>query len=220
MHGFSWFVGLCMSLILLSGVSAQAGVSNNPQAVIHQATDRMYAALQHECGGRTLHPESLSLLVDEILLPHTDFERMSRLAMGKYWKQSSDSQRQQFVQEFKELLIRTYATAIHSVLPEDISYLPERNSGAPDKTVVRTEVRPEGMAVMPVNYHMYRKNGHWLVYDVRIEGISLVANYRSTFGAEIKARGVEGLIATLKKKNEQKMAVTTNNGQPTLAGSC
>ena len=109
--------------------------------------------------GRTLHPESLSLLVDEILLPHTDFERMSRLAMGKYWKQSSDSQRQQFVQEFKELLIRTYATAIHRVLPEDISYLPERNSGAPDKTVVRTEVRPEGMAVMPVTTICTGKTG-------------------------------------------------------------
>jgi len=186
MHGFSWFVGLCMSLILLSGVSAGVGVS--PQALIHQATDQMYAALQHECRSRTLHRQSLSLLVDEILLPHTDFERMSRLVMGKYWKQSSDSQRQQFVQEFKELLIRTYATAIHRVLPEDISYLPERNSGAPDKTVVRTEVRAEGMAVMPVHYHMYRKNGRWLVYDVRIEGVSLVANYRSTFAAEIKIR--------------------------------
>ena len=218
MHGFSWFVGLCMSLILLSGVSAGVGVS--PQALIHQATDQMYAALQHECRSRTLHRHSLSLLVDEILLPHTDFERMSRLTMGKYWKQSSDSQRQQFVREFKALLIRTYATAIHRVSPEDISYLPERNSGAPDKTVVRTEVRPEGMAVMPVHYHMYRKNGRWLVYDVRIEGVSLVANYRSTFGAEIKARGVEGLIGTLKKKNEQQLAATTVNGQTVVAGSC
>jgi len=218
MHGFFRFVGLCMSLILVPGVSAQAGVG--PQAVIHQATDQLYAALQHECRSRTLRPKSLSLLVDEILLPHTDFERMSRLVMGKYWKQSSDSQRQQFVQEFKELLIRTYATAIHRVLPEDISYLPERNPGAPDKTVVRTEVRPEGMAAMPVHYHMYRKNGRWLVYDVRIEGVSLVANYRSTFAAEIKARGVEGLIVTLKKKNEQQMAATTVNGQTVLAGSC
>jgi len=199
MHGFSRFVGLCMGLNLLSGLSAQAGLSS-PQAVIHQATDRMYAALQHECRSRKFHPESLSLLVDEILLPHTDFERMSRLVMGKYWKQSSNSQRHQFVQEFKELLIRTYAKAIHRVLPEDISYLPQRNSGAPDKTVVRTEVRPEGMAVMPVHYHTYRKNGSWLVYDVHIEGISLVANYRSTFDAEIKAGGVEGLIAALKKK--------------------
>lgn len=94
---------------LLSGASAHAAVS--AQAVIHQATERMYAALQHECQARTLRPESLFLLVDEILLPHADFERMSRWVMGKYWKQSSEHQRQQFVQEFKKLLIRTYATA-------------------------------------------------------------------------------------------------------------
>jgi len=220
MHGLSRFAGLCIGLTLLSGMSTQAALSS-PQAVIQQATDRLYAALQYECRGRILHPESLSLLVDEILLPHTDFERMSRLVMGKYWKQSSDSQRRQFVQEFKELLIRTYAKAIHRVLPEDIRYLPQRDSGAADKTVVRTEVRAAGMPVMPVHYPMYMKDGRWLVYDVRIEGISLVANYRSTFGAEIKAGGVAGLIATLKKKNsQQQMAAITLNGQNVLTGSC
>lgn len=219
MHGFFRFAGLCISLVVCWGVSAQAGVVG-AQAVVHQATDRIYAALQRECQSRTLHPESLSLLVDEILLPHTDFVGLSRLVTGKYWKRSSESQRQQFIIEFKGLLIRTYATAMQSVLPEDISYLPERNSATADKTVVRTEVRPAGQAVTPVHYHMHKKNGRWLVYDVRIEGISLVSNYRSTFGAEIKARGVDGLIARLKQKNEQQMATTTNNGQTILAGLC
>jgi phospholipid transport system substrate-binding protein len=207
-----------MSLTLLSGVSAEAGVG--AQAVIHKATDRLYAALQHECQTHTSHRESLFLLVDEILLPHADFQRMSRWVMGKYWKQSSESQRQQFVREFKQLLIRTYATAIHRVTPEDIRYLPERNSGKADKTVVRTEVSPEGMTVIPVHYHMHRKNGRWLVYDVRIEGVSLVANYRSAFSAEIKAIGIDGLIARLKQKNEQQMAAKTVTGETTLEAIC
>lgn len=218
MRGFSGFVGLCTSLMLLSGVSAQTGV--DAQTVIHKATDRLYAALQDECLTHTLHPERLFLLVDDILLPHADLQRMSRWVMGKYWKQSSESQQQQFMREFKQLLVRTYATAIHRVTPEDIRYLPERNSGAVDKTVVRTEVRPKGMPVIPVHYHMHRKNDRWLVYDVRIEGVSLVANYRSTFSAEIKAIGVEGLISRLKQKNEQQMAAKAVNSESVLAVIC
>ena len=221
MNGLSWFAGLFMSLNLLAGVSAQT-MESSAQTVIQQATERLYGAIQHDCETRTLHPENLFPLVDAILLPHADFQRMSRLVMGKHWKRLSDSQRQQFVQEFKALLIRTYATAIHSVSPEDIRYLPERNSGAPDKTVVRTEVRLEGMAVIPVHYNMYRKNGHWLVYDVRIEGVSLITNYRSTFSAGIKARGVAGLIAMLKQKNRQHMhmAATTDNGHTAVVSRC
>ena len=227
MNGLSWFAGLFMNLNLLAGVSAQT-VESSAQTVIQQATERLYAAIQHDCETRTLHPENLFPLVDAILLPHADFQRMSRLVMGKHWKRLSDSQRQQFMQEFKALLIRTYATAIHSVSPEDIRYLPERNSGAPernsgapDKTVVRTEVRPEGMAAIPVHYNMYRKNGRWLVYDVRIEGISLITNYRSTFSAGIKATGVAGLIVMLKQKNSQHMeAATTDNGHTAVVSRC
>ena len=220
MNGLSWFAGLFMSLNLLAGVSAQA-VERSAQTVIQQATERLYAAIQHDCETGTLRPENLFPQVDAILLPHADFQRMSRLVMGKHWKRLSDSQRQQFIQEFKALLVRTYAMAIHSLSPEDIRYLPERNSGAPDKTMVRTEVRPEGMPVIPVHYSMYRKNGRWLVYDVRIEGISLITNYRSTFSAGIKATGVAGLIAMLKQKNRQHMgAATTDDGHTAVVSRC
>jgi phospholipid transport system substrate-binding protein len=161
---------------------------------------------------------SLNLLV--AVSAHADFKRMSGWVMGKHWKRLSEGQRQQFVRQFKTLLIRTRATALHSVSAEDIRYLPERKSGAPNKSVVRTEVKARGTAVTPVHYPMHRKNGRWLVYDVRIKGVSLIANYRSTFSAGIEANGANALIAMLQQKNGQQMAVVSDNGHTAVVSRC
>ena len=96
--------------------------------------------------------------------------------------------------------------------PDGIRYLPQRKSGSADKTVVRTEVKPADTPVITVHYLMHRKNGRWLVYDVRIEGVSLITNYHSTFSAGIKAKGVAGLIASLQQKNRQQMTTATAKG--------
>ena len=219
MHGSSGLVGIGMSLLFLTGGPVQAeGIS--AQAVIQQATERMYAALQEKCTTRRSDPEALLPPVTAILMPHADFKRMSRWVMGKHWKQLSESQRQRFQQEFKKLLIRTYATVIHSVSPDGIRYLPQRKSDSVDTAVVRTEVQAADTPVIPVHYLMHRKNGHWLVYDVRIEGVSLITNYRSTFSAGIEAQGVGGLIASLKQKNQQPMAAARDKGHTAVVTRC
>jgi phospholipid transport system substrate-binding protein len=207
-----------MQVLLFAGF-AQASVES-PEAVVRQASENIYRALLQECPPVSQHPERLFVLVDEILLPHADFRRMSRLVIGKHWKRASEEQRQQLMQEFRMLLVRTYATAVQELSPENIRYLPERASSKPDKAVVRTEVRQPGEPVLPINYHMYKKDGHWLVYDVRIEGISLIVNYRNSFAVEIKAKGMQGLIDALKQKNQRQLLKTAGNAQPSQADTC
>jgi phospholipid transport system substrate-binding protein len=218
MRRISWIIGFCLNLIPCFGSSVYA--TEGAEAVIRQATGQMYRALEQECRQDPKTPGNLFRLVDEILLPHADFERMSRWALGKYWRQASDSQLQRFVREFKVLLVRTYASMIQSVTPKDINYLPGRDAGDLDKAVVRTEVRQQGAAPLPIHYHMHRKNGRWLVYDVRIEGISLITNYRSNFAAEIRTYGIQGLIDRLKAKNRQQTVTNVEDRQTVRAGTC
>lgn len=207
-----------IQFLFLAGL-AQAS-AGSPETVIRQATEDMYRALQQECLFVSRHPQRLFELVDENLLPHTDFRRMSSWVMGKHWKRASEEQRQQFIHEFRMLLIRTYATAVQDLSPEHIRYMPARASTKPDRAVVRTELRQPGKPVIPINYRMYKKNGHWLVYDVRIEGISLVSNYRNSFAPEFKAKGVQGLIDILKQKNQRQLLKTAGNASSTQAGNC
>ena len=101
------------------------------------------------------------------------------------------------------------ARPIQTVAPENIHYLPTRDMGHSDRTLVRTEIRQPGEAVIAIDYPMYRKQERWLVYDVRVEGISLVTNYRTTFADEIKDKGISGLIASLKRQNQASMTAET-----------
>jgi phospholipid transport system substrate-binding protein len=194
--------------------------AESPETVVRQAAENMYRALQQECLLVSQHPQRLFVLVDENLLPHTDFGRMSRWVMGKYWKRASEDQRQQFIHEFRVLLVRTYGTAVQKILPENIRYLPVRASIKPNQAVVRTELRQPGEPMLHINYRMYRKGGHWLVYDVRIEGVSLVTNYRNSFAPEIKVKGVQGLIDALKQKNQRQALKTAGTIPSSRGDSC
>lgn len=188
---------------LVLGLSVAVAAPPSAETVVRGATAEFYGALNSHGSELPLEQEALYHLVDETLMPHADFERMSRLVIGKYWKQASDAQRADFKREFKRLLIRTYAVALQKASPETIIYLPARESARPDRSVVRTEVRVSGAETLPIHYYMHSRSGRWLVYDVQIEGISLVVNYRTSFGAKISHSGMQGLIDNIKRKNRQ-----------------
>lgn len=196
---------LCVLACLYApGGSAVAVLpSPAPETVIRAAATDFYRALHERCSGQTLPAHELYRLVDEILMPHADFASMSRWVLGKYWKRASMQQRQDFAQAFKRLLIRTYATAARHGTADAIVYLPVRPSARPDRQVVRTEVRIAGAADLPIHYYMHLRDGKWLVYDVRIEGVSLVSNYRSSFATEIGRLGIQGLIDKLEQNNNR-----------------
>lgn len=195
-----WLFWLVLSGL---GLSVAAAAFPSAESVVREATAEFYDALNSRGSELPLEEKELYRLVDETLMPHADFQRMSRLVIGKYWNQASSEQRADFKKEFKRLLIRTYAVALQKASPETIIYLPARESARPDRSVVRTEVRAAGAEPLPVHYYMHSRSGRWLVYDVRIEGISLVVNYRASFGTEISKIGIQGLIDNIKQKNRQ-----------------
>jgi phospholipid transport system substrate-binding protein len=142
-------------------------------------------------------------LVDKIVLPHFDFYKMSSRVLGKYWRRASDEQKEKFTKEFRILLVRTYAKALVDNMDQTIDYMPVHAPENAEDVTVKTEIPQQGSFPLPIDYSMYLTNGEWKVYDVEIDGISLVINYRTTFANEIRQAGLDKLIAKLSSRNEQ-----------------
>ncbi len=190
---------LLATFLLLSATQSAgaATTTQDPEDLVRVTTDRMLTALRAEREVLKANPDRIYYLVDGIVLPHFDFDRMSRWALGKYWRAATPGQRRRFVTAFTTLLVRTYATALLAYSDEQVEVLPVRESHQVNRATVRTEIRPLRGIPIPINYSMYLKNGQWKVHDVTIDGISLVTNYRSTFGVQIRRVGLEGLIQRL-----------------------
>ena len=198
-----------LAVAVSATVNAATATAASPQDVVQNASDRMIAALKAEREVIKADPARLYPLVEEIVLPHFDFERMSRWVLGKHWRTASDSQKAAFVNEFRALLVRTYATAMAEYRDQEIFYLPFKAGSAADDATVRSEIRAPGAPPIPVSYNLYLTNNQWKVYDVVIDGVSMVANYRSTFSHEIRQGGLDGLITKLVTRNQQNNVKST-----------
>ena len=174
-----------------------------PEDLVAKTTDEITSALRAEQDKIKANPKRLYEIVDKVVLPHFDFERMSRWALGKYWRKAKESERTQFIQEFRTLLVRTYAKALNDNYDEEIVMLPVRMRKGGKEATVRTEVQQSAGFPIPIDYKMYIKGGAWKVYDVSVDAISLVANYRTTFAKEIRKNGIPKLIARLADRNKQ-----------------
>ena len=190
------------TLFFLNSTWALANTS--AQDLVKDTSDQMISAIEAEHDTINEKPEHLYALVEKIVLPHFDFERMSGRVLGKYWRSASDQQKMQFTQEFRTLLIRTYATAMAEYSGQKISYLPLKDVPDATEVTVRTEVEQPGGSPIPISYNLYQKNGDWKVQDVIIDNTSLVANYRSSFASEISRDGLDALISKLAARNQQK----------------
>lgn len=189
---------------LVSLWSAPLLADEPPLLLVKSTSERMIKALHEDKARIDKEPKYLYELVDKIVLPHFDFLRMSKLVLGKYWRQASVDQQERFVEEFRTLLVRTYATSMREYADQPIEYLPLRmDPGATDVTV-KTEVEQLSGFPVPIDYRLYLNDGAWKVFEVSIDGVNLVVNYRSSFATEIrKVGGVEGLIKQLHERNQQ-----------------
>jgi phospholipid transport system substrate-binding protein len=147
-------------------------------------------------------PERLYELVSEIVLPHFDFERMGRWTLGKYWQRATEAQRDQFMSEFRSLLVRKYGSALAEYADEEIVYLPFTMDENDTRVTVHTEIKPASGSPVHIAYRLHRRDSGWKVYDVAIEGISLVTNYRTSFTSTIREDGLEQLIRQLAAINK------------------
>ncbi len=200
---FNFAVGLSLAL---TAAQASPEPSLSPHQLIEQLSEQVKALLREEGEQSRADPRRLYERVTEIVVPHVDFNRMGSLIMGRYWRRASGEQRERFAKEFRRLLLNTYAAAYREFKEWKIEYLPLNLSPEDTDVLVRTEVLQPGGPALSVNYRMHRNDDQWKAYDVAIEGISLVHNYRSAFATEIRKRGIEGFLQQLESHNRKTQA--------------
>jgi phospholipid transport system substrate-binding protein len=197
----SVLAGLALSLaVATAGVSAAEDLAT---ALVRNTSERMLAALESRRAEIDRNPSLIYGLVEDIVLPHFDFDRITQSAVGRHWRDASPAQREALVNGFRQVLVRTYARALLSYSGEDIRYLPVRPGRGSDSVTVSTEVRGRGAPPIPIDYRLYLRRDAWKVYDVVVDNVSLVSNYRSSFTAQVRQGGIDGLIARLREMNAQ-----------------
>ncbi len=190
-------------LLLAFGAAAAGNSAEDPLKFVQSTVDQVIPEVTNRKDELSAEPGKIYELVDQVILPRFDFVRMSQLVLGKHWRRATPEQKQAFVREFRELLIRTYATALLNYSGQDIVYLPVRAGKDVRKVTVNTQVREVGAPAIPVDYRLWRSDEGWKVYDVSIDSISLVSNYRSSFASQIRRYKLDGLIAKLAKLNQR-----------------
>jgi phospholipid transport system substrate-binding protein len=174
-----------------------------PDALAKKVTDEVIAVLRADKDIQAGNTKKVLDLVEAKVLPHFNFARMTRLAVGAPWRQASSTQQQSLIAEFRTLLVHTYTSAFTQYRDQVIEYRPLKLAAGDSEVVVRSLIKQKtGADPIDINYSMEKADGGWKVYDVVIAGVSLVQNYRSSFSSEIQKSGVDGLIATLKTKNK------------------
>ncbi len=195
------FLGL---MLLLWGVAAAAETAaTDPHALVKNTSERMLSILRDQRERLKKKPELIYGLVDQVVIPHFDFTRMSRWVLGKYWRQATPEQRERFATEFRTLLVKTYATSLLEFIDDQFKYPPLRMKPDAKRVTVRTDVIRSGAAPVRIEYRLFKGKEGWKAYDVLVEGISLVANYRSSFAEEIRQGGLDKLITRLAEHNNK-----------------
>ncbi len=174
----------------------------DPQQLIKQATEKVLGKIKLNSDDYRANPNKLFALVDEVVLPHFNFVAMTNLALYRHREEFNDAQKTRIVSEFRALLVRTYGTALLEYNNQEVNYLDMVGSVENGKVKVKTEVTQAGGSAIPLDYSLRRGKQGWQVYDIQVDGISLVTNYRSSFSREIKKNGVEGLIKLLAERNQ------------------
>lgn len=197
--------GIFAPVLLLAvcfGVAAHADTAESAQAVVKSVTDDVLAKLKQSKEEIKADPGKVYELVNEIVVPHFDSVAMARLVLGKHWRNTSKEQKLEFIDQFRNLLVRTYGTALANYTDEKIEYDATRVDPKGTKAKVRTRILPAaGGPDIPIAYSLRLTDGQWRVYDVAIDGISMVNNYRSGFSQRINQSGMDGLLARLKERN-------------------
>ena len=188
-------------LLLLVAIPAMA--ATGPEQMIKQTSEKVLAEIKANADRYKSDPQSIYRLVDEVVLPHFDFSAMTDLALGQYKDQVSTAQRPAIVNEFRLLLVRTYSSALLEYTDQELIYLPMEGNEADGKVTVRTEVEQAGGFPIPIHYTLRLGDDGWKVFDISVDEVSLVTNYRSSFARAIKKDGVDGLIKTLQDRNQE-----------------
>jgi phospholipid transport system substrate-binding protein len=191
-----------MTLALLVGTGAHgaepaAADASDPSKLIEDCAQRMLKDLDAHRAEYRKDPSKIHKLVDEVLLPHFDTQYAARLVLGKHWREASQDQRQRFIDAFYKSLLENYGSALADFTADRMRVLPYQGDADADHATVRTEVKRSDGTRVPVNYSMRKTEEGWKAWDVTIEGISYVKNFRTQYGAEIEQNGLDAVIKRL-----------------------
>ncbi|MDZ7808811.1 MAG: ABC transporter substrate-binding protein [Arhodomonas sp.] len=199
------FARIITALMLLAVLApAPAEEPQSPEDLVRETTREVRAVLEAHREEIADDPTLVYEYVADLVLPKFDFELMSRFVLGRHWNDASEAQRERFVREFRGLLIRTYGTSLAEYSGEEVNFPPMQSDPERGRVTVPTEViQPDGPEI-PVNYSLFRNDaGEWRVFDVTIEGVSLIQNYRSSFGTKVRREGLDALIEELAQRNRR-----------------
>jgi len=188
------------ALIALA-VPLAAFAQDAPDALVRRTTDEVLAIIKADKDLQAGNPRKVAELAEQKVLPHFDFTRMTRLAVGRNWAQASDAQKEALTKEFRSLLVRTYSTSLTQFRDQKIEVKPLKMAAQDQEVTVRTAVIQQGGPPIPIDYSMEKQGSEWKVYDVVIDGASLVTTYRGSFNDQIQKGGIDGLIKTLQDRN-------------------
>ena len=181
--------------------STTAMAQEAPDAMVRKNTNEILAAIKADKDLAAGNQKKIEKLADEKVLPFFNFVRMTQLAVGRNWRDANDAQKKSLIDEFRTLLVRTYSTSLTQFRNQTIDVKPLKVAPADTEIVVKTQVNQPGGQPIPIDYSMEKSGDSWKVYDVLIDGVSLVTNYRSSFNTEIQKSGIDGLIKSLSERN-------------------
>lgn len=188
-----------LALLLLSAVASAQPVA--PDVLVKTVTLEVVELIVKDKEIRAGDRSKLIGVIEAKVLPHFSFVSMTSLAVGQSWRKASAEQKSRLAEEFKTLLVRTYASALAAYSDQKLDFRPLRAKPTDTDVTVQVRVLQTGAQPVPIDYSMEKTAAGWKVYDVMVGGVSLVANYRTEFANVVRASGIDGLIASLAAKN-------------------
>lgn len=198
---YKLFKTLILSLSLLTASGAHAAIA--PDALARNTTNEVIQIVKQDDDIRNGRSSKIYSLVETKILPHFDFERMTKLAVARNWNNATPTQQERLVDEFRALLVRTYAASLSSVAEYKIDFKPLRMAAGDTEVMINSEVSKPGAPAITIDYRMEKQDESWKVYDVLVDGVSLVTVYRNSFNSEVRKGGIDGLIQTLTRRNQR-----------------
>jgi phospholipid transport system substrate-binding protein len=194
-----FFSVMAAGLLALTGLTAFA--QEGPDQLIRRLSAEMLDTIKTDKEVQSGDVRKIVALVDGKVMPHVNFTRMTASAVGRAWRQATPEQQKRLQDEFKTLLVRTYAGALSQVKDQSVAVKPLRGNPADAEVIVRTEVIGRGDPIQ-LDYRLEKTANGWRIYDLNVLGVWLVETYRSQFAQEITARGIDGLITALAERNK------------------
>jgi phospholipid transport system substrate-binding protein len=192
-----------LALMTMAAARLPAAELPAPDALAKQVTDEVLAVLRSDKDIQAGDVSKVMDLVEKKVLPHFNFMHMTRLAVGRNWRQASAEQQKSLAGEFRTLLVHTYAATFVAYRDQKIDYKPLRMQPGDTDVVVKSVIQQSGGQPVSVDYRMEKTTDGWKVYDVIVAELSLVQNYRGSFESEVRKGGIDGLIKALTEKNKQ-----------------